>query len=120
MNRLLADKINKRAARIVEAIVEKLKNHSKYFEPKAFGIKIPFLKGIVNSIPKDSVWSMTVMHRIRAYLAVVTKVHIDNRSRLVNSETGAFYPISTFKDLKETWELMERGEQCEGPPCPVL
>src|SRR6476619_330939 len=52
---------------------------------------------------------MTVMHRIRAYLAVVTKVHMDNRPRLVNTQTGAFYPISTFADLKETWELMERG-----------
>ena len=49
------------------------------------------------------------MHRIRAYLAVVTKVHMDNRPRLVNTQTGAFFPISTFKDLKETWELMERG-----------
>ena len=99
----------KRAAKIVEAIVEKLRNHSNYFEPKTFGIKIPFLKAIVNSIPKDSVWSMTVMHRIRAYLAVVTKVHMDNRPRLVNTQTGAFFPISTFKDLKETWELMEQG-----------
>ena len=49
------------------------------------------------------------MHRIRAYLAVVTKVHMDNRPRLVNTQTGVFYPISTFKDLRETGELMERG-----------
>ena len=49
------------------------------------------------------------MHRIRAYLAIVTKVHMDNTPRLVNTKTGAFYPISTFQHLKETWELMERG-----------
>jgi hypothetical protein len=89
----------------VEAIVEKLRDHSNDFEPKTYGVKIPFLKAIVNSIPKDSVWSMTVMHRIRSYLAVVTKVHMDSRPCLVNSK----YIISTFKDLKETWELMERG-----------
>jgi hypothetical protein len=98
-----------RAAHIVEAIVEKLRDHSKDFEPKTYGVKIPFLKAIVNSIPKDSVWSMTVMHRIRAYLAVVTKVNMDSRPRLVNLQTGSKYIISTFKDLKETWELMERG-----------
>jgi hypothetical protein len=52
---------------------------------------------------------MTVMKRIQHYLAIVTKVNMDDRPRIVNTETGAFYPISTFEDLKETWELMERG-----------
>jgi hypothetical protein len=98
-----------RAAQIVEAIVEKLRNHSKYYEPKEFGVKIPFIKAIVNSIPKDSVWSMTVVHRVRSYLEIVTKVHMGSRPRLVNLQTGSKYIISTFKDLKETWELMERG-----------
>lgn len=106
---VVSRKDQQKAARTVAAIVEKLRNHSQYFEPKTYGVKIPFLKAIVNSIPKDSVWTMTVMHRIRAYLAVVTKVHMDNRPRLVNTRTGAFYPIATFKDLQETWELMERG-----------
>ena len=52
---------------------------------------------------------MTVMKRILHYLAIVTKVNMDERPRIVNTETGAFYPISTFEDVKETWELMERG-----------
>jgi hypothetical protein len=49
------------------------------------------------------------MKRIQHYLAIVTKVNMDDRPRIVNTESGAFYPISTFEDLKETWELMERG-----------
>ena len=34
---------------------------------------------------------------------------MDHRPRLVDKNTGAFYPISTFEDLKETLELMEMG-----------
>ena len=86
----------------MEAIVEKLRDHSNDFEPKTYGVKIPFLKAIVNSIPKDSVWSMTVVHRVRSYLEIVTKVHMGSRPRLVNLQTGSKYIISTFKDLKET------------------
>lgn len=31
---------------------------------------------------------------------------MDSRPRIVNTETGQFYPISTFEDLKETLRLM--------------
>jgi len=34
---------------------------------------------------------------------------MDNRPRFDNIETAAFYPISTFEDLRETLTLMERG-----------
>lgn len=34
---------------------------------------------------------------------------MDNRPRLLDQETGAFYPIATFEDLAKTLSLMERG-----------
>ena len=37
------------------------------------------------------------------------QIKMDSRPRLVHKEIGAFYPISTFEDLKETITLMERG-----------
>ena len=121
MNRLLAGKTKKRQHRIVEAIVEKLRNHSKYFEPKTFGIKIPFLKAIVNSLPKETVWSMTVMHRIRSYLAIVTKVHMDNTPRLVNTQTGAFLSYLYIQAFGGNLGTDGEGrQQCEGPPCQML
>ena len=98
-----------RAKEIVATIVEKIKNHSKRLEPRQYGTKLSFHSAIADSIPRSGVWSMTVMKRIQHYLAIVTKVNMDDRPRIVNTETGAFYPISTFEDLKETWELMERG-----------
>jgi hypothetical protein len=52
---------------------------------------------------------MTVAERTMKYLAMVTKLHMDGRPRLVDTGTGAFYPIATFEDLKETLVLMERG-----------
>jgi hypothetical protein len=52
---------------------------------------------------------MTVMDRLMRYLSIITKVNIDSRPRFVNIQTGAFYPISTFADLKETLQLMETG-----------
>lgn len=98
-----------RAKGIIKVIIAKLKQHSKYFGPKQTGIKIPFQRTIVDSIPDDRVWEMTVGERMMKYLSVITKVNMDFRPKIVNVETGAFYPISTFEDLKETLILMERG-----------
>lgn len=106
---VVSRKDQERAKEIVAAIVEKIKNHSKHLEPRQYGTKLSFHLAIANSIPRTGVWSMTVMKRIQHYLAIITKVNMDDRPRIVNTETGAYYPISTFEDLKETWELMERG-----------
>ena len=76
-----------RTKEIVAAIVEKLKNHSKYVEPRQDGTKLSFHSAIAHSIPSIGVWSMTVMKRILHYLAIVTKVNMDDRPRIVNSET---------------------------------
>ena len=51
-------------------------------------------------------WGMTVMDRIMRYLTIITKVNMDSRPRIIDTETGKFYPISTFEDLKETLDLM--------------
>jgi hypothetical protein len=53
---------------------------------------------------------MTVTDRMMRYLTIITKVNMDSRPRLVRRDnTSIFLPISTFEDLKQTLELMERG-----------
>ena len=47
---------------------------------------------------------MTIMDRTMRYLAIITKVNMDSRPKIVDTQTGKFYPISTFEDLKETLE----------------
>ena len=95
-----------RCKHIIEIIIAKLKHHSKSLEPKELGIRMPF--SIARSIPasNNQVWSMTVMERILKYLAIITKVNMDNRPKIVDNETGQFYPICTFDDLKETLQIM--------------
>jgi hypothetical protein len=94
--------------KFVSILVEKLKNHSKHLKPKESGIKIPFIGSI--SIPNNDVWSMTVTDRMMRYLAIITKVNMDSRPRLVRKDNPEiFLPISTFEDFKETLDLMERA-----------
>jgi hypothetical protein len=50
---------------------------------------------------------MTVTDRICKYLSIVTKINMDSRTTIVDTETGQFCPISIFEDLKETLLLME-------------
>jgi len=52
---------------------------------------------------------MTVKKRTEEYLAIITKVYMDNGPRLVNVRTGAFFPIATFTGLSKTLEIMQRG-----------
>jgi hypothetical protein len=89
----------------------KLKHHSAYLEPKESGIKIPFGNAISKCIPvsENQPWAMTVTDRTFKYLSIITKVNMDNRPRIVDTETGQFWPIATFEDLKETLLLMERA-----------
>jgi hypothetical protein len=93
----------------IKIIIAKLKHHSTYFQPKQTGVKIPFQRTIVDSIPDDKVWEMTVAERTMKYLSIITKINMDLRPKIVNEKTGIFYPISTFEDLRETLQLMERG-----------
>ena len=98
-----------KAKRILKILIAKLKQHSKHLQPKQSGVKIPFVDAITHSMPNDRVWSMTVTERIMKYLSIIAKVNMDNRPKIVEQETGQFYPIATFEDLKETLQLMERG-----------
>ena len=100
-----------RAKQIVKIIIAKLKQQKKYLGPKESGVKVPFALALEESLPVEEgeVWKMTVGERTMKYLSMVTKLNMDSRPRLVHKEIGAFYPISTFEDLKETITLMERG-----------
>jgi hypothetical protein len=93
---------------VIEVLCAKLKNHGKLFKPKQASVRIPFLYSI--ETPSSSEWAMTVNNRMVRYLTIITKMHIDNRPKLVKKDNPDFYyPIATFADLKETLELMEIG-----------
>jgi hypothetical protein len=96
---------------IIEIVVAKLKQHSSYLGSKQSGIIVPFYNALSKCIPvsEDQPWSMTVTERTAKYLSIITKINMDNRPRIVDSETGQFWPIATFEDLKETLLLMERA-----------
>jgi hypothetical protein len=96
-----------RAKQIVRILVAKLKQHSKALQPKEYGVKIPFALSIAASIPNSNVWAMTVNDRIIRYLSIIVKTRMDSRPRIQNTETGQFYPIATFEDLKDTLYLMQ-------------
>jgi hypothetical protein len=99
----------KRVRKIIDRLVEKLINHSKPFKSKESGTKIAFTMAIKNGIGGDpnDVWRMTVMDRLMRYLIIITKINMDSRPRLIDTETeGKFYPITTFGDLRETLQLM--------------
>jgi hypothetical protein len=99
-----------RAKQIIKVVIAKLKQHSKYLQSKRTGVKVPFAQTLMQSLPDDGrVWEMTVAERTMKYLSMVTKLYMDERPRIVDKKTGAFYPISTFEDLRETLTLMERG-----------
>jgi phosphopantetheine adenylyltransferase len=104
-----------RAKQIVKIMIAKLKQHTKHLGPKEDGVKIPFVKSITASIPSNHVWSMTITERTMKYLAIITKMNMDSRPRLVNEQAGHFYPISTFEDLKETFKLMQVGASGNRP-----
>jgi hypothetical protein len=102
---------NERCKNLIKILVAKLKHHSSYLKPKESGIVVPFRKTISRCIPvsEDQPWSMTVTERTMKYLSIITKINMDNRCRIVDTETGQFWPITTFEDLKETLLLMERA-----------
>ncbi len=109
-----ADK--ERARAIINMLVDKLIDHSKLLKPKESGVKIPFTESINYGIgDEETEWSMTVMDRTIRYLAIITKANMDSRPRIIDTETGKFYPIATFKDLKETLPLMNVGASITRP-----
>jgi hypothetical protein len=108
---VVSRKDTERCKQIIWIIVAKLKQHSAYLKPKQSGITIHFHNAISKCIPvsENQPWSMTVTDRTFKYLSIITKVNMDNRPRIVDTETGQFWPIATLDDLKETLLLMERA-----------
>ncbi len=100
-----------RAKGIVSDIVNKLMEHSQGLDSKESGIKIPFYESIVHCLnsgarEEANEWVMTVMDRMMRYLTIITKVNMDSRPKIIDTEEGIFYPIAMFDDLKETLQLM--------------
>ena len=101
------DVVNKkdkeRAKTIVNVMIAKLIQHSKYFSPRKTGVKIPFEKAIAHSFPdrNNKVWLMTAVDRVIKYLAIITKINMDQRPKLINKTSGKFYPLSTFQDVAD-------------------
>ena len=57
-----------------------------------------------SSLSISDVWSMTVLSRLLNYIAIITKVNMDSRPKVIDIKTGVFYPISIYADLKELWK----------------
>lgn len=98
-----------KARNLVRIVIAKLKKHSKSLKPKESGVKIPFAASIMNAIPDEHVWNMTVAERFMKYLSIGVLINIDSRPKLINTETEQIFPIAIFEDLKETLPLMERA-----------
>jgi hypothetical protein len=101
----------KRASHIIATIIAKLKQHSKYFEPKKTGVRVPFLEALAKSVPVDSrdVWRMTATDRIRKYLTMIAKINMDQRPKIIYKDTGKFYVIATFDDAVQVLNLIRRA-----------
>lgn len=98
-----------KARTIVANLIEHLKIHTSYFGPKESGVRVLFEEALGFAMPYNNVFEMTVSDRMARYLAIITKVNMFSSPRVVHRETGAFYPMPTFGDLRETFSLMEMG-----------
>jgi len=107
---VLSKEDRERACHIVEVIIAKLKQHSKHFEPKKTGVRIPFHEAVTStSTEKKDVWQMTANTRIAKYLSIITKINMDQRPKIVYKDTGKFYVISTFEDVAEILSMVQRA-----------
>lgn len=108
---VVSRKDKERAKEIVSILVSKLIEHSKKLNPKESGIKIPFFESIVHCLNSragegTNEWIMTIMDRMMRYLTIITKINMDSRPKIIDTQTGVFYPIAIFDDLKEALQLM--------------
>jgi DNA polymerase elongation subunit (family B) len=108
----LSQQDKEKCKHIAAVLIAKLKRHSRFLEAGQPGIKVAFLHSINAAMPtaKDhEVWLMTVSDRLSKYLAIITKLNMDSRWKIVDTDTGQFWPISNYQDLKETLLLMKNG-----------
>ncbi len=95
---------------IIEKLCKKLKDHNQKFlenDIKTNGVKIPYALILSSNLSTSDSWSMTILDRLLNYIAIITKVNMESRPRLVDTQTGVYYLISIYDDLKEALEIME-------------
>ncbi len=98
-----------KAKEIVNNLCIKLKVHAhKCLDNNITGngVKIPYASILSSSLPSSDSWSMTILSRLLNYIAIITKVKMDSRPKVVDIETGVYYPISIYDDLREALEIM--------------
>jgi hypothetical protein len=78
------------------------------------GTKIPYVSVLHSNLPTSDSWSMTILSRLLNYIAIITKVNMDSRPKIVDTETSVFYPISIYDDLKEALEIMRTASLRSG------
>jgi hypothetical protein len=107
---IVSSKDIKKSKEIIEKLCRKLKDHNQKFidnDIKDNGVKIPYVSILYSNLPTSDAWSMTILSRLLNYVGIITKVNMDSRPKLVDSETGLLYPISIYDDLKEALEIMK-------------
>lgn len=99
-----------KSKKIVGKLCDKIYEHNQKFldnNIKDNGIKIPYASILYSNLSLSDAWSMTVLTRLLHYIAIITKVNMDSRPKLVDTETGLLYPIAIYDDLKEALEIMK-------------
>jgi hypothetical protein len=100
----------KKSKEIIAKLCRKLKDHNqKNIENDIAGnaVKIPYASILCSNLPTSDSWSMTVLTRLLNYIAIITKVSMDSRPKLVDIQTGISFPVSIYDDLKEALKIME-------------
>ena len=107
---IVSSKDIKKSKEIIEKLCKKLQEHNQKLldnDITGNGVKIPYASILYPVLPTSDSWSMTVLTRLLNYIAIITKVNMDSRPKVVDIQTGVFYPISIYDDLKEALEIME-------------
>jgi hypothetical protein len=100
----------KKSKDIIERLCKKLKDHNQAFlynDITDNGVKITYDLILSSDLSSEESWSMTVLTRLLNYIAIITKVNMNSRPKIVDTETDVFYPISVYDDLKEALKIME-------------
>src|SRR6185437_7213841 len=95
---------------IIEKLCIKLKNHNqKCIDNNITGnaLKIPYTSILYSNLSSSNAWSMIVLTRLLNYIAIITKVNMNSRPKIIDVETGVTFPISIYDDLKEALEIIK-------------
>ena len=83
----------KKSKDIIERLCKKLKNHNQAFlynDITDNGVKIPYASVLYSNLPSSDAWSMTVLTRLLNYIAIITKVNMDSRPKIVDMKLVYF------------------------------